>query len=219
MDPVHLAVAFTPLAVYLLYLGVINLSRRPTVTTGVKNAGAMGLALVGFVAVGPMGLFVPDAAVFAFGPWLWLLLLVFYGLCVTLWILLARPRLIIFNATAEQLRPVLAEVVAKIDSDVRWAGDSLMLPQVGLQFHLEPYRADAKFVAGGDGRPTELYRVAAARAHELRAAFRGTGGGEKPAGVQLFDDRTLGTGELAGLPDGARYVTRSARALRDMLHM
>ncbi len=139
MNPVHLAVAFGPLALYLLYLGVINLMRRPVVVTGAWNTAALGLAISGFVVVGPMGLFLPDAALIVFGAWVWLLLLAFYGLTVVLCVLLSRPRLVIFNLTGDQLRPILAEVVARLDGDVRWAGDSLLLPQLGMQFHLEHY--------------------------------------------------------------------------------
>jgi hypothetical protein len=216
MDAVHLAVAFTPLAIYLLFLGVINLSRRPVVTTGVKNGAALGLALIGFVAVGPMGLFVPDAAVFAFGPWLWLLLLAFYGLCVTLWTLLARPRLVIFNATPEQVRPVLAEVVAKIDSDVRWAGDSLMLPQVGLQFHLEPYlpMRNLSLVAVGDRQSfTGWQRLE----RDLRAALKQVEVSRNPRGFSFL---TMG---LVLLSWPAYLMLRDtsavARKLAEMLHM
>jgi hypothetical protein len=216
MDAVHLAVAFTPLAIYLLLLGVVNLGRRPVVTTGVKNAAALGLALVGFVAVGPMGLFVPDAAVFAFGPWLWLLLLAFYVLCVTLWILLARPRLVIFNATAEQVRPVLAEVVAKIDSDVRWAGDSLMLPQVGLQFHLEPYlpMRNLSLVAVGDRQSfTGWQRLE----RDLRAALKQVEVSRNPRGFSFL---TMGL-VLLSWPSYLmlRDTSAVARKLAEMLHM
>jgi hypothetical protein len=216
MDAVHLAVAFTPLAIYLLFLGIINLERRPVVLSGVKNAALLGLALVGFVAVGPMGLFVPDAAVFAFGPWLWLLLLAFYALCVTLWILLARPRLVIFNATAEQVRPVLAEVVAKIDSDVRWAGDSLTLPQVGLQFHLEPYlpMRNLSLVAVGDRQSfTGWQRLE----RDLRAALKDVEVSRNPRGFSFL---TMG---LVLLSWPAYLMLRDtsavARKLAELLHM
>ena len=109
-DPLHVCIALGPLAVYLFLLGLINLSRRPFLTTGARDAAALGVGISGFVVVGPMELFLPGAAANRFGGYVWLLLLAFYALCLTLWVLLLRPRLVIYNATAEQLRPVLAGV-------------------------------------------------------------------------------------------------------------
>ena len=168
MDPVHLAVAFTPLAIYLLYLGVINLSRRPTVTTGVKNAGAMGLALVGFVAVGPMGLFVPDAAVFAFGPWLWLLLLAFYGLCVTLWILARAAAADCFQRDGGAASAGVGGGGGE-DRQRRALGGGQPDAAAGwIAVSSGAVRADAEPVAGGGGGPAELYGVAAAGARSAQ---------------------------------------------------
>ena len=138
-DPLHVCIALGPLAVYLFLLGLINLSRRPFLTTGARDAAALGVGISGFVVVGPMELFLPGAAANRFGGYVWLLLLAFYALCLTLWVLLLRPRLVIYNATAEQLRPVLAGVVGELDKEARWAGESLVLPQLGVQLHVEPY--------------------------------------------------------------------------------
>jgi len=185
MDSVHLAVACTPLAIYLLWLGARNLLHRPAVTTGPRNLALLGFALSGFVVVGPMALFVPDAAAITFGAWVWLLLIVFYGLCITLWTLLARPRLIIFNATADLVRPILADVAARLDGDVRWAGDSLVLPQLGVQLHVEPYPAmrNVSLVAIGDRQSfTGWQRLE----RELRTAFRETEVSRNPRGFSFL---------------------------------
>lgn len=216
MEPVHLALAFTPLAVYLLYLGLLNLHRRPIVRNGTRNAIALALALSGFVVVGPMALFMPDAAALQFGPWIWLLLLVFYALCVTLAILLARPRLVVFNVTLDQLRPMLAEVVAKLDGEVRWAGDSLMLPQVGMQFHLEPYPGmrNVSLIAVGERQSfTGWQRLE----RELRTSLRQL---DVPPNPRGFSFLTLGL-VLASWPlylmlkDGEAV----AQSLRELLRM
>src|SRR4029079_12881065 len=130
-----LAMAVSPLAIYLLRLGLINLLRWPVVKSGAQNIAFLGFALLGFWRVGPMELFLPNAAAIAFGPWVWLLLVVFYALCITLWVLLAAPRVIVFHATVDLVRPVLAEVVSRMDSEVRWAGDSLAMPQANVQLH------------------------------------------------------------------------------------
>ena len=56
MDPLYFCIAIAPLAVYLLMLGIINLRGKPFVTTGARDAAALGIGLVGFVVIGPMEL-------------------------------------------------------------------------------------------------------------------------------------------------------------------
>ncbi len=129
LDPFRLTVAILPLAVYLLLLALLNLSRRPFLTTGGRDLGALGVALAGLVVIGPMELFMPQMAALKFGAYVWLPLIAFYGLSVSLIVLLARPRLIIYNLCLDELRPVLADVVARIDPAARWAGDTLVLSQ------------------------------------------------------------------------------------------
>ena len=70
----------------------------------------------------------PTAAAAHFGHYVWLFLLALYGLVITFVILVSRPRLVIFNITADQLRPILVEVVAALDPAAQWAGSSLVLP-------------------------------------------------------------------------------------------
>lgn len=138
MDPLHFAIAMGPLTAYLFLLGVVNIFRGPMLTTGARDTAVLGIAVSGLIVAGPMELFLPEAAAFRFGPWVWVLMLAFYFLCLTLLVLLARPRLVLYNVTAEQLRPVLADVVARLDKEFRWAGDCLVLPELGVQLHVEP---------------------------------------------------------------------------------
>lgn len=139
MDPLHLSIALGPLAAYFLLLGMLNLSRRPFLTTGARDAAALGLAIMGLAVAGPMELFLPVAAAERFGGLVWVLLLAFYALCLTLVVLLMRPRLVIYNISTDQLRPILADIVAELDPDARWAGDSLSLPKLGVQLHVEAF--------------------------------------------------------------------------------
>ena len=60
---------------------------------------------------------------------------------VFLLVLVLRPRLVIHNMTVESLRPILAEAVSELDGDARWVGDSLSLPRLGVQLHIEPFYA------------------------------------------------------------------------------
>lgn len=137
IDAFRMCLMLGPVAVYLLLLGAINLSRRPLLVSGVRDMAALGLAVAGFVIVGPVELFFPEAAAARFGPYVWVLLLAFYGLCLVLVLLMLRPRLIVYNISAGQLRPVLDETVMQLDPRCRWAGDSLMMPSLGVQLHLD----------------------------------------------------------------------------------
>ena len=101
MDPLHFCIAIAPLSVYLLMLAFLNLRRRPFVTTGARDAGALGIGVCGLIVAGPMELFFPQGAASQFGAWVWLLLIVFYGLCVSLLVLMMRARIVIYNITLE----------------------------------------------------------------------------------------------------------------------
>jgi hypothetical protein len=139
MDPLHLLIALAPLGLYLLAVGLVNLGRHPRAISGAVDRIGLGLALSGLMIVGPVELLLPQATADHYGPFVWFLLLGSYSLCLMLWLLTARPRLVLYHAPYEQVRPVLEEVVARLDSDARWAGDSLVLPQLGVQLHLEYY--------------------------------------------------------------------------------
>src|SRR5688572_14542424 len=99
LDPLHATIALAPAAVYLLLIGMLNLSSRPFVTTGLRDSAALGVALMGFVIVGPMELFLPERLLARLPmPWLvWPILIAFYLLCLTLLVLLQRPRLVVYN--------------------------------------------------------------------------------------------------------------------------
>src|SRR5689334_15822300 len=151
MDSLHVAIALAPLATYLLVLGVINLSSRPLVTSGGRDAAALAIAMAGLIVVGPMELFLIEEAAVSYGGWVWAMMLAAYALLVILIVLLMRPRIVVYNITLEQLRPVLADAVARLDSDARWAGESLVMPQLGVQLHLEtaPMLKNVQLVSSG----------------------------------------------------------------------
>lgn len=141
MDSLHFVIAVGPLAMYLLLMGGINLSNRPLLTTGGRDLAALAIGMVGLVIAGPLELFFPESFAVAFGYVTWILLLVAYALGVLLLILMSRPRIIIYNLTPSQLRPMLTDVVSRLDSDARWAGDSAVMPNLGVQLLVEPFTA------------------------------------------------------------------------------
>ena len=83
---------------------------------GVRDAAALALAVSGLVIIGPMELFFPFEAAARFGPHVWLLLLALYAMGVVLVLLLLRPRLVIYNISVDTLRPILAELVDRLDA-------------------------------------------------------------------------------------------------------
>ncbi len=151
MDPLHTCIALGPLAAYLVLLGAIHLSTRPLLTTGGRDLAALAVAVSGLIAAGPMELFLSESAAALYGGWVWMIMLTAYGLSVLLIALMMRPRLVIYNITNEQLRPLLEEVIPRLESDARWAGDSVVMPQLGVQLHVEsqPAVRNVQLVSSG----------------------------------------------------------------------
>jgi hypothetical protein len=137
VDPFRLAIALVPVAAYVLLLGLVNLRRRPFLTSGGSDLMALGIALSGLILVGPLELLRPEAATRSFGNYIWLFLVLFYWLWLVLIVLLSRPRLVIYNISAEELHSILAEAAARLDPAARWAGNQLSLPGLGVQLHLD----------------------------------------------------------------------------------
>ena len=137
MDPLHAAIALFPLAMYLLVVGGLNLSSRPFLTTGARDAIALGIAISGCAIAGPMELFLPEAAAQLYGAAAWGMMIGCYALLVVFISLMLRPRLVIYNVTLDQLLPVLEETIAKLDPQVRWNGNTVVSQELGVQLSIE----------------------------------------------------------------------------------
>jgi hypothetical protein len=160
MDTFSACVALLPLAIYLLLLGMINLSGRPLVVNGTREILAFGLAIAGLVIVGPMQLFMPEGAAAWFGGLVWVLLIGFSVLCLALAIMVSRPRLVIYNISLEQLRPILTETVARLDHDSSWANRAVSMPQMRVYLQVEsfPPLRNASLVATGNEQSVAGWR-------------------------------------------------------------
>jgi hypothetical protein len=216
MDPFRLCLALGPVAVYVLLLGALNLSRRAFLVTGTRDAAALGLAVSGLVVVGPIELFFPDAAAVRFGPYVWVLLVAFYALCLVLVLLLLRPRLIVYNISADQLRPILADLVVQLDSGARWAGDSLVLPGLGVQLHVDSLTAmrNASLSSVGPNQNHQGWRKLEAA---LRNALTQVEVGRNPRGLTLVCAGVLIASSLVlAIAHDPQAV---AQALFDMLRL
>jgi len=139
MDSLHLTIALAPLATYLAVLGCIQLTHRPLVTTGGRDHAALGLAIGGFIAVGPMELFMPQAAAAHFGWFVWILLVSLYAVSLSLLVLLAGPRIVIYNISSDELQPILLKILPEFDHESNQVGESFVLPNAGMQFSIEEY--------------------------------------------------------------------------------
>jgi hypothetical protein len=184
VDPLRLCIALSPLAAYVLLLGLINLSSRPLVTSGGRDLAALALGISGLMLVGPLELFFPEVAVERFGGYVWLLLMGLYVLLVVLLTLIMRPRLVLYNVTAEQLRSTLASVVSELDPDARWAGECLVLPRLGVQLYIEPFLAmrNVQLVSSG---PHQSYAGWRRLEQSLVKAFKSTVSPPNPYGFSL----------------------------------
>ncbi len=160
MDTFSACVALLPLAIYLLLLGAINLAGRPLVVTGTREILALGLAVCGLVIVGPMQLFMPEGAAAWFGGVVWLLLIAFYMLCLTMAVMMSRPRLVIYNISLDQLRPILSATVARLDHDSSWANRAVTMPQMRVHLQVEsfPPMRNASLVATGTDQSVAGWR-------------------------------------------------------------
>ena len=186
-DPLRLAIAFVPLAAYCLVLGILNARRRPFLTTGGADLAAIGVALTGLVLVGPIELFRPEDATTEFGSYVLIFLLVLYWLGLWLTILLSRPRLIIYNISGEELRPVLAETARTIDPQARWAGDSLALPTLQIQLHLETFEfmRHVTLAASGNNQNLAGWRILAGELNNRLQMLR-VDSNPRALGIVLF---------------------------------
>ncbi len=160
MDPLRFTIIVLPFAVYLVMLAMLNLRQRPFITTGSRDTAALGIGIAGLVAVGPMALFFPEAAAIRFGAYVWLIMLIFYGLCVSLIVLLMRPRLVVYNTTLEQLRPLITEIANRMDSKSRWTADSMIIPNRQIHFHLEStdWMNNVQIISTGNRQSYEGWR-------------------------------------------------------------
>ena len=213
-DPLRLAIALIPLAAYCVLLGIVNARRRPFITTGGCDLAALGAALSGLILVGPIELFRPEAASAEFGGFVWLFLLVFYWLWVWLAVLVARPRLVVYNIRGEELRPIVAEVARKLDPHARWAGDSLSLPNLGASLNMECFEImrHCSLIATGGKQDMEGWRRLSA---ELRTQLSTLRVSPNPRALGLM---LAATALLAvSITHMLSYPQHVAQAMKEML--
>jgi hypothetical protein len=100
-------------------------------------------------------------------------------------VLLQRPRLVIYNVTPEQLRAALADVIGQLDKETRIAGESVCLPNLGVQLYMEPLPV-LKNVQLKSSGPLQSYQGWRDLELALRAALHETRGTANPYGISLI---------------------------------
>ncbi len=216
MDPLHLCIAMGPLSVYLLVIGWLNLKGRPSLTTGTRDFIALSIAISGFVISGPLELFMPETAAVYFRFWIWPPLICLYFLCAILLAMLMRPRLVVYNMTVPHLRPILEAVAQQTDEQCRWAGQSLVLPQLGVQLHIESFPAmrNVQLIAVGHHQDLSGWRKLQL---QLRDALREVKVGTNPRGFSFLFFGLLIAGMIAYAV--AAEPLEVAQALHDFLRL
>lgn len=133
----HLAIALTPLGLYVLWISLRTWFRRPVVITGSQNTAEVAFGLLGIIIVGPLPLLIPTDSVIRFGGAIWILVLTMYVMVVILAVLMSRPQIIVSNIRIDTLRPLINGILHKMDDQCAWAGDSVVAPQLGVHFRME----------------------------------------------------------------------------------
>lgn len=176
---VPLWAALVPLGLYLVLLGWLHLRRRPVSLAGPWDNLLLAGAVMGLVMAGPLALVQPAVGT---SPWAASMLVLLVALVVAIGILAARPRVVVYNVSIDQLRPVVAEIAAGIDASARWAGETVALPARGLQLHLDGrgLARSVSIVAVGGRPPAESWAEFGRR---LRRAVRRLRVGRSPWGA------------------------------------
>lgn len=197
MPSIPLWLSTLPLGLYLTVLGIVHLRRRPMAVSGAVDAvcltaglsGCLAAGLSGLVSGGPLAFLQPAVGA---SRWSWAVMAAVAILVLALAILISRPRLVVYNATIEQLRPAVAEVVLVLDPSARWAGETVAMPSRGLQVHIDggsPMRNVTLVSLGqrpspeGWGEFTRRLRASIAR---LRVSSSPWGGVFLAAGIVAF---------------------------------
>ncbi len=141
-DTFTLLLGLLPIVGYLVMLSVVRMSGRALVTTGGRDIAALGIAMVGLFAVGPAQLFFPEAAGTIFGPVVWIFLLFFYALCVTLIALSSRPRLVVYGRTPAEIYEPLLKACQALDPDAVGIRQLLKIefPDSGISVRIDGFR-------------------------------------------------------------------------------
>src|SRR6056297_2244871 len=108
-------VALLPLASYFILLGALRLGRYPLVTTATRDGAAVGIAASGLMMIGPAYLFFPSMAAAELGWYVWIVLGIFYMLCISMLLLALKPKIVIYGLRVDDAEACLLRASQTID--------------------------------------------------------------------------------------------------------
>lgn len=137
LDLIRLSVAILPLAAYFQVLGLIRLRSRPTLLNGATDFFLLAMAMMGFIAIGPIELFFPRAAYAILGPWVWGVLIALYFFVSMLIALNSKLKLIAYGLDPESLKQTIQDGLSLGQIEAHWGNDILEIPSLGLRASIE----------------------------------------------------------------------------------
>ena len=99
-----------PLAIYLIFLGLLNLGPSPKVFTGRLDRMYLYAGVSGLVIYGPIQILLPSNAVIRFGDHVWYPMMVLYFFGVLAISMVSRPQLVIYNLSYQDFSLLLSRV-------------------------------------------------------------------------------------------------------------
>ena len=160
-----------PLAVYCLFLAFLNGRQRPTVFSGTVDLMFLAIGLSGLFLAGPGRLLIPLNVLTFWGVGAWALWVAFYLSIVLIVVRKLRRRIVVYNFSAVDMVPQLWEIVRSFDASAAHLGNSMALPERGVQFYIEaaPQSRNVVLVATGPFQNTDAWQQLEA---EIKRSFR-----------------------------------------------
>ena len=141
MDFYSILTALIPLSFYLIFLGVINLSRKTRVLTGRQDLIALSFGVAGIVIVGPMHIFIPAAGLIRFGNNIWYPVIILY-LFGVLWLaIISRLRLVFYNMNYDDFLHILERAMEREIWTAQRHGNVVQIGELKVQFEIMPVEA------------------------------------------------------------------------------
>lgn len=152
LDLIRFTIAILPLAAYANVLGLLRMRPTPTVLSGAMDIVLLGLAAIGFIAIGPMELFFPRAAYSLLGVWVWVVLIALYLFILMLVALNTTQKIIVYGLDAVELRSQVCDALQSNQIEANWLGDVVEMPDLGIKACIEPAGRQriSQMVAAGD---------------------------------------------------------------------
>ncbi len=141
MQHLSLLSALAPLSVYLLFLGVVNLSSKQRLLTGRQDFMALSLGISGLIIGGPMQSLLPQAGIIRFGTNAWYPLVLLYLFGTTWLLLLSRQRMIIYNLSQKEFATFIKIIADREKWHVRWHGNIMEISEIEIQFEIISFNA------------------------------------------------------------------------------